>query len=107
MAAAMSERAKRPEAAEPSEPQWRGPSRSQKKRDARAVADLGAVLVGLKRAQLDKVPLEEDLRDAVLACQTMKRGAYARQLRFIAQQLNGSDDLEPIKKALRELGKLE
>jgi ribosome-associated protein len=79
---------------------WRGPSRSQKKRDARAVADIGVLLSKLSRSQLAKIPLEDDLREAILSCQNLKKGAYVRQLRYIAQQLN-EIELDPIREALR------
>jgi ribosome-associated protein len=99
----MVDRPKPPEE-ESAEVQWRGPSRSQKKRDARAVGDIGIVLTKLSTKQLSKIPLDDDLRESILSCKDMSKGALARQTRYIAQQLNSATtDLEAIKDVLREL----
>jgi ribosome-associated protein len=92
----------------PAEPEpivWRHPSRSQKKRDARAVGDLGRLLIKLTRAALKSVPLEDDLRESILLCRDLTKGAHARQLRSIRKQLSDVD-LDPIREALRRLGHL-
>ena len=88
----------------PDEPavQWRGPSKSQKKREARAVADIGSILVRLRKSDLEKLPLDDDLKQAIVSCQNMKKGAYARQLRYIGKQLNAMD-VEPLLAAMRAL----
>lgn len=84
---------------------WRHPSRSQLKRDARAVGDIGRVLVKLSRSQLAAVPLDEELRASVLHCRELTKGAHARQLRLIRKQLS-EVDLDPIREVLRRFGLL-
>ncbi len=68
-----------------------GPSRSQKKRDAKGVFDLGVTLAELPPAQLKKLPLDEELVEALTLCASMKRTARARQLRRIAKMLRAID----------------
>jgi hypothetical protein len=100
---AMSDRPDRPEEDHPKS-EWAGPSRSQKKRDVRAVADIGRLLTKLSPSQLAKVPVDDELREAIVWCQALKKNAYARQLRYIAKRLNAPHtDLDPIKAALRLL----
>jgi len=76
------------------------PSKSQRKREALALQDLGEMLVDLKPAQLDKMPLPEELREAVLAARQMnQRGARKRQLQYIGRLMRELDP-EPIRAAL-------
>jgi ribosome-associated protein len=76
------------------------PSKSQRKREALALQDLGATLVTLKPAQLDKIPLPEELREAVLAARQMtQRGARKRQLQYIGRLMREIDP-EPIHVAM-------
>ena len=76
------------------------PSKSQCKRKALALQDLGETLVDLKPAQLDKMPLPEELREAVLAARQMnQRGARKRQLQYIGRLMREIDP-EPIRAAL-------
>jgi ribosome-associated protein len=77
-----------PEAAPP-------PSKSQRKRDATALQDLGARLVKLTPAQLNRIPLPEDVRAAVRAGRAMpQRGAHKRQLQFIGKLMRRLDEPE-------------
>jgi len=76
------------------------PSKSQRKREALALQDLGATLITLKPAQLDKMPLPEELREAVLAARQMtQRGARKRQLQYIGRLMREIEP-EPIRVAL-------
>ena len=76
------------------------PSKSQRKREALALQDLGEILVTLKPAQLAKIPLPEELREAVLAARQMnQRGARKRQLQYIGRLMREIDP-EPIRAAL-------
>jgi len=78
-----------------------GPSKSQRKRDATALQDLGAQLVKLTSAQLNRIPLPDDLLAAVRAAQaTPQRGAHKRQLQYIGKLMRQIDDPEPIRAAL-------
>ena len=78
-----------------------GPSKSQRKRDATALQDLGAQLVKLTSAQLNRIPLPADLLAAVRAAQAMpQRGAHKRQLQYIGKLMRQINDPEPIRAAL-------
>jgi ribosome-associated protein len=67
-------------------------SKSQRKRDSHALQDLGSELVKLPVADLDKLPLEEDLRQAILEAKRIKQhGALKRQLQFIGKLMRNSD----------------
>lgn len=80
-----------------------GPSKSQRKREAHALQDLGAQLIDLKPTQLEKLPLPDDLRNAVRTVQTMpQRGARKRQLQYIGKLMRQIDP-EPIQTALDDL----
>ena len=70
---------------------WRGPSRSQQKRDADKIARLGRKLVELKQAELEALSLDPELLQAVATCRTLKKGALSRQLRLIAKLLRERD----------------
>ncbi len=87
------------------EPQRTRPSRSQKKREARVVFDLGEVLVKLRPAALKLLPLDDELREAVVFGQTLTKNARARHLRRIAKLLRSSDT-QALTEALRDAGHL-
>lgn len=73
----------------------RPPSKSQRKREATALQDLGEQLVKLTSAQLKRIPLSEELLAAVRAAQTMnQRGAHKRQLQLIGKLMRRLDDPE-------------
>lgn len=75
--------------------EFRPPSKSQRKREATALQDLGAALVKLSAAQLNRVPLSEDLAAAVQAAQAIpQRGAHKRQLQFIGKLMRNLDEME-------------
>ena len=71
------------------------PSKSQRKREATALQDLGEQLVKLTSAQLRRVPLPDDLLSAVRAAQPItQRGAHKRQLQLIGKLMRRLDDSE-------------
>ena len=71
------------------------PSKSQRKRDVKAITELGAKLLDIPDAQLDKLPYP-DLIEAVLTCKKITKGnARKRQVLHIGKQLRGLD-LEPV-----------
>ncbi len=73
----------------------RPPSKSQRKREATALQDLGEHLVKLTPAQLRRVPLPEELLAAVQAAQAIpQRGARKRQLQLIGKLMRRIDELE-------------
>ncbi len=89
----MAARDEAPEADEP-------PSKSQRKRDAEDLKDLGDGLVALPAADLEALPLPEKLRDAIdLARRITAHGAAARQRQLIGKILRKCD-VEEIQAAL-------
>ena len=78
-------------------------SKSQVKRDMHALFDMGAQLVELPAGKLKKIPLEENLVDAIHQCQSItKHGARKRQLKLISKLLRHAD-FEAIREAFEEL----
>jgi ribosome-associated protein len=68
------------------------PSKSQRKRDAEDLKDLGDGLVALPAADLEALPLPEKLRDAIdLARRITAHGAAARQRQLIGKILRKCD----------------
>lgn len=74
-------------------------SKSQLKREMQALQALGRELLGKPSSLLAELPLSERLREAIVAARAMKRGALARQLRFIASLL-AAEDAVAIRQAL-------
>jgi len=77
-------------------------SKSEIKRDAEALKDLGAELMELGKNALDKIPLDEDLRAAIELAQRIKKEGRRRQLQLIGKMLRARDP-EPIQTALDKL----
>ena len=87
-------------------------SRSQVKREFRALKELGKQLAGLSKGQLRAMPLSEDTRDALLAAKGMTRSALQRQYRYLSSLLAEEDvaalrprltgELQPQAKVLAE-----
>ncbi len=79
------------------------PSRSQLKRDAEALQELGRELVGLPQARLDRIELPEKLRDAIaLARRITAHGGKRRQLQYIGKLMRRID-AEPIRARLEAM----
>ncbi|MEW6647722.1 MAG: ribosome biogenesis factor YjgA [Pseudomonadota bacterium] len=80
-----------------------GPSKSQLKRDAHELVDLGAALVELAAAQLAEIPLSEEVLAAVRETRGITaHGARKRQLKYLGKLLRQEDDA-PIREALERL----
>jgi ribosome-associated protein len=77
-------------------------SKSEIKRDAEALKDLGQEMVDLGKNSLDKLPLDEDLRAAIDLAQKIKKEGRRRQMQLIGKMLR-SRDVEPITTALDKL----
>lgn len=77
-------------------------SKSEIKRDAEELKQLGAELVDLGKNALDKIPLDDDLRNAVELAQRIKKEGRRRQLQLIGKLLR-QRDVEPIRQALDKL----
>ncbi len=70
-------------------------SKSQLKRDAHALLELSIFLVKLQQKQLDKIPLNEYLLDAVnTARKITAHGGLKRQQQYIAKLLRNLDTTE-------------
>ena len=77
-----------------------GPSKSAMKRASKALQDLGAELAELGKERLAKVPIDEDLRDAVKDYQRFTaHEAKRRQLQYIGRLMRNVDP-EPVRAAL-------
>lgn len=79
-------------------------SKSQLKRDAEAQQALGEQLVSLAEGKLSKIPLDEELLDAIHLAQRIRntREGYRRQLQLIGKMMRHRDT-GPIQQALAEL----
>ncbi|KGQ69818.1 hypothetical protein A1D23_12040 [Chelonobacter oris] len=77
-------------------------SKSEIKRDAEALKKFGAKLVALTPANLEKIPLDEKLADAIALAQRSQRGALRRQLQYIGKLLRNTE-VEPLQEALDKL----
>ena len=77
-------------------------SKSERKRQHQALKRLGRELSSLPKGQLDRIPLDENLRHAVLEAARLERSALQRQLRYLASLLAKSD-AEAILRALEEI----
>lgn len=77
-------------------------SKSEIKRDAEALKQLGVELVSLGKNALDKIPLDDDLRAAIALAQRIKREGQRRQIQLIGKMLRARDP-KPIQQALDKL----
>lgn len=78
-------------------------SKSQRKRDADSVRDLGAHLAELGTSELATIPLPDDVLAAIQELNRIKaHGARKRQLGFLAKRMR-QIDVEPIEAALEKL----
>ncbi|MDU6258188.1 MAG: ribosome biogenesis factor YjgA [Haemophilus parainfluenzae] len=77
-------------------------SKSEIKRDAEDLKQLGEKLVNLTKANLTKVPLDDSLKDAIELAQRLQKEARRRQLQYIGKLLR-SIDAEHIREALEKI----
>ena len=72
--------------------EYRGPSKSERKRDADAAQDRGTRLIALKEADLVALDLPETLHDAILLAKRItSRGGLARQRQYIGKLMRDID----------------
>jgi ribosome-associated protein len=80
-----------------------GPSKSQLKRDAHGLQDLGAELVELSAQQLAEIPLSEDVLATVRETRAITaHGARKRQLKYLGKLLRQEEE-GPIREALERI----
>ena len=78
-------------------------SKSQLKREAESLQELGERLVGLASSELANIPLDTDLRDVIEQAQNIRsHQARRRQLRLVGKRLRSSH-VEDIRCALDNL----
>ncbi len=77
-------------------------SKSEMKRDAQALKDLGSELIGLGKNALSSIPLSEDLLVAIELAQKLKREGRRRQVQLIGKMLR-TYDITTIQTALDKL----
>ena len=83
--------------------EYRGPSKSQLKREMTALQELGEKLVELSRERLAKIDMPERLRDAILdARRITKHEARRRQMQYIGKIMRDVD-VAPLRDAVDEL----
>ena len=79
------------------------PSKSARKREYIALQKLGEELIALKASDLDRLPLDDNLRDAVMEAKQMKaHGALRRQKQYIGKLMRHIDP-EPIRSEMAKL----
>ena len=68
-------------------------SKTQLKREAEALQALGIRLSNMGKAQLDELPLDDSLKDAIELAQRIrnKREGYRRQLQYIGKLMRNMD----------------
>lgn len=75
------------------EPEYDRPSKSQLKREMTALQKLGAELIANSRDRVKRVPMPEDVRDAILECQKITdHEGRRRQLQYVGKKMR---TLEP------------
>ncbi|WP_294611331.1 ribosome biogenesis factor YjgA [uncultured Gilliamella sp.] len=77
-------------------------SKSEIKRDAEVLKKLGIELVNLSKNEIIKIPLDDDLLNAIDLAQRIKKEGYRRQIQYIGKLLRNRD-IEPITQALDKL----
>lgn len=76
------------------------PSKSQRKRDSDALQSLGEELLALSAERLSKIPMSDNLREALREAQRLTRHeARRRQLQYIGKLMR-SEDPAPLRAAL-------
>ena len=79
------------------------PSKSARKREYIALQKLGEELITLKESDLESLPLDDNLRDAVLEARQIKaHGALRRQKQYIGKLMRHIDP-EPIRSEMAKL----
>ena len=79
------------------------PSKSARKREVIALQKLGEELITLKESDLEGLPLDDSLREAVLEARKIKaHGALRRQKQYIGKLMRHID-AEPLRAEMAKL----
>lgn len=77
------------------EQEYERPSKSQLKRESTALQKLGQDLIDEPRDRVKRVPMPEDVRDAILECQLIKdHEGRRRQLQYVGKKMRTLDEAE-------------
>ena len=77
------------------EQEYDRPSKSQLKREMTALQKLGEELVAESRDRVKRVPMPEDVRDAILLCQQIKdHEGRRRQMQYVGKKMRTLDEDE-------------
>jgi ribosome-associated protein len=77
------------------EQEYDRPSKSELKRQSSELQKLGEQLVAEARDRVKRVPMPEDVRDAILMCQTItNHEGRRRQLQFVGKKMRTLDEEE-------------
>jgi ribosome-associated protein len=77
------------------EQEYDRPSKSQLKREMTDLQKLGAELIAEPRERVKRVPMPEDVRDAILECQTIKdHEGRRRQLQYVGKKMRTLEEEE-------------
>jgi len=77
------------------EQEYERPSKSEMKRQVDALQKLGEALVAEPRDRVKRVPMPEDVRDAILECQTItNHEGRRRQMQFVGKKMRTLDEAE-------------
>ncbi len=77
------------------EQQYARPSKSQLKRDMTALQKLGEILVDAPRDRVRKVPMPEDVLEAILSCQQISsHEGRRRQLQYVGKKMRTLEEAE-------------
>jgi ribosome-associated protein len=77
------------------EQEYERPSKSQLKREMTARQKLGAELVAEARDRIKRIPMPEDVRDAILECQLISdHEGRRRQLQYVGKKMRTLDESE-------------
>lgn len=79
------------------------PSRTELKREAEALQQLGESLLALKPYQLKRLPLDEELLAAIAEAHRLPKGPAHKRQRQLIGKLMRSRDPQPIRQALENL----
>lgn len=80
-------------------------SKSELKREAHEAHELAGKICALNKKQREKLPLNEDLKEALVLADKInnKTEAYRRHLNFVGKQVRLAENLEDIKTALNSI----
>ena len=77
------------------EQEYERPSKSQLKREMTALQKLGAELVAEARDRVKRIPMPEDVREAILTCQQISdHEGRRRQLQYVGKKMRTLDQDE-------------